>query len=154
MPVTVDYVPIFPWFGVVLAGIVVGRLVVAGLLDTPLARWRPTGPAGRAVVWVGRWSLAIYLIHQPILYGLLWAAGPVLPPRENVFRASFVGQCVQSCRLQDRAASICQTYCGCMFTHLQGTDLASLQSVSQMTAEQRARWNAILAECVPAMSTK
>ncbi len=56
-PESVDYVPVFPWFGVVLAGLVLGRLFVAHALDTPFARWRPTERFSAAMVWLGRWSL-------------------------------------------------------------------------------------------------
>ena len=77
-PQTVDYVPVFPWFGVVLAGIVVGRLFVADFRNSAFSRWRPENWAGKAAAWAGRWSLVLYLVHQPILYGLLWAASPLL----------------------------------------------------------------------------
>ena len=149
-PVTVDYVPVFPWFGVVLCGILAGRLMVADFLDTPLARWRPADAAGKAAVWAGRWSLVIYLVHQPLLYGLFWAAGPFLKPDETALRRNFMDQCSQACHLQGRDDATCNTFCGCMFTNLDGTDLLSMRSLGDMSADQRSRWDGILAACRPA----
>lgn len=71
-PLTVDYVPVFPWFGAVLAGIAVAKAAEgAGLWE----RWRagaPPGPVARALAWPGRHSLLIYLLHQPVLIGGIW----------------------------------------------------------------------------------
>lgn len=66
-PFTEDYVPFFPWFGVVLAGIFLGRLMVKNpaLLTIDLPGTRQMAPAGRH-------SLAIYLLHQPLLLGVLF----------------------------------------------------------------------------------
>lgn len=66
-PFTEDYVPIFPWFGVVLAGIFLGRLIVKNpaLLTIDLIGTRQLAQAGRH-------SLAIYLLHQPLLLGVLF----------------------------------------------------------------------------------
>ena len=67
-PSTEDYVPLFPWTGVLLLGIAAGhalsRVRFAAL--APLAR----APAVLGVL--GRHSLAFYLLHQPILIGALW----------------------------------------------------------------------------------
>lgn len=65
-PFTEDYVPFFPWFGVVLLGIFLGKLIVA----------RPSLPGGelpgmRPFMFAGQHSLAIYLLHQPALLGIL-----------------------------------------------------------------------------------
>jgi uncharacterized membrane protein len=67
-PATEDYVPLAPWAGFVLVGIAVGQW---------LARraWRPLVPLARAPRWIrflGRHSLVVYMIHQPVLLGLLW----------------------------------------------------------------------------------
>ncbi len=153
VPSTVDYVPVFPWFGVVLSGIIVGRMIVADFIDSPLARWRPADRLGKAAVWAGRWSLAIYLIHQPILYGLLWAAGPFVKPDEAVLQRNFMDQCSQACHLQGHDDATCNTFCGCMFTNLAGSDLMAVRSVADMTEAQRTRWNGILAACRPGDST-
>jgi uncharacterized membrane protein len=70
---SIDYVPIFPWFGPVLVGIATARLMTrAGAWDR-LAQWQ-AGPVARALAWPGRHSLAVYLIHQPVLISLVWVA--------------------------------------------------------------------------------
>src|SRR5262249_42907415 len=38
---SVDYVPVFPWFGVVLAGVVGGKLFLASSAPDWLAGWQP-----------------------------------------------------------------------------------------------------------------
>jgi uncharacterized membrane protein len=68
-PYTEDYVPLIPWFGVVLAGIYLGKLLLTyrpSVLDyQPDNRLRPLMLAGQN-------SLLIYLLHQPILLGILY----------------------------------------------------------------------------------
>lgn len=68
---TVDFEPLFPWFGPILIGLGLGRLGSHLGLWVWLARL----PAPRLITalgWPGRHSLAIYLLHQPILFGLVW----------------------------------------------------------------------------------
>jgi uncharacterized membrane protein len=69
-PVTEDYVPLFPWTGVMLVGIAAGHALVADRfrIIAPLARL----PA--AVGLLGRHSLLVYMVHQPVLLGLVWLA--------------------------------------------------------------------------------
>jgi uncharacterized membrane protein len=69
VPATNDYEPIFPWFGYVLAGMALARL---GL---PALRAEGGGGPGAGLLGsIGRWSLPIYLIHQPLLFGATLAA--------------------------------------------------------------------------------
>jgi len=65
-PYTEDYVPLFPWVGLVLVGVALGHALVqhAGALA------RIEGPGW--LRFLGRHSLVTYLVHQPILLGLLW----------------------------------------------------------------------------------
>ena len=71
-----DYRPLLPWFGVVLLGLFAGNMVYGG-------GKRPALFAGKAPVLarpllpLGRNSLFIYLIHQPILVALLAALGVI-----------------------------------------------------------------------------
>ncbi|CAN5870441.1 heparan-alpha-glucosaminide N-acetyltransferase [soil metagenome] len=68
-----DYRPLLPWFGVVLLGIFFGNAIYLV--------WRKARPAAPAPAYVGplnflgRHTLFIYLIHQPILIAILWALG-------------------------------------------------------------------------------
>jgi uncharacterized membrane protein len=69
-PVTEDYVPVLPWLGVMLIGLVAGQ---------QLLRRRPSWLTAR-VPWVagrlavlGRWSLSFYMVHQPVFIGVLMA---------------------------------------------------------------------------------
>lgn len=70
-PGMVDYVPLLPWAAPFLAGMVLGRVGTATGLWRSLARAET--PLTRRLSWPGRHSLAIYLVHQPVLIGLVWA---------------------------------------------------------------------------------
>ena len=76
LPVTEDYVPVLPWFGMMLAGYLVaslllvhGRGALAGPLPSPV----------RPLAVLGRWSLSFYMLHQPILIGSLLLFRMVFP---------------------------------------------------------------------------
>lgn len=69
---SVDYVPVVPWLGVVLIGMAVGFLLYPG----GKRRFKIALPETKtldAVCMMGRNSLVIYLIHQPIIVAVLLA---------------------------------------------------------------------------------
>ena len=69
-PITEDYVPLFPWLGVAWWGLAAGQWVLVH------RRGWFTGPLPRAfapLAVLGRWSLSFYMLHQPVLIGLLMA---------------------------------------------------------------------------------
>jgi uncharacterized membrane protein len=67
-PPTQDFVPLFPWFGAVLVGIALGATLAARRF-APIAA---LNGAPRALRWLGRHSLVIYMVHQPLMIGVLW----------------------------------------------------------------------------------
>ena len=82
-PVTEDFVPVLPWLGVLLFGLAAGNgcCACARLAERPAAR------AGAAAGALGRWSLSFYMLHQPVLIGLLMARGAArLMPDEHAQR--------------------------------------------------------------------
>lgn len=70
-PATEDYVPLLPWIGVVAFGIGLASLWQRASFRAPAALARPRGAAARALLVLGRWPLTVYLLHQPVLMGLL-----------------------------------------------------------------------------------
>ena len=76
-PPTEDYVPLIPWFGMVLLGIVLGNRVWLREPLPPIARWHSAHPLARLLSLPGRHSLLVYMLHQPLLLGMLWIARQV-----------------------------------------------------------------------------
>ena len=67
-----DYFPLIPWFGIFLVGAALGKTLYAS--KRSLLPWRlPT----TFVNFAGRHSLLIYIIHQPVIMGVLYALGLV-----------------------------------------------------------------------------
>ena len=65
-PITEDYVPLVPWFGVVLVGVWLGRWIGVGWGRLTLPRTMTP------LVILGRYSLLVYMLHQPVIMGLLY----------------------------------------------------------------------------------
>lgn len=70
-----DYYPLLPWFGFAVLGIWAGRRLYPGRMRRftlpDLAHVAPV----RALSFLGRHSLVIYLVHQPVLLALLIGLG-------------------------------------------------------------------------------
>jgi uncharacterized membrane protein len=69
-PITEDYVPLLPWFGVVLVGMFVGHRLMPSRLESVASR--PILPGERLLALMGRHSLLLYMVHQPIFLALLY----------------------------------------------------------------------------------
>lgn len=66
---SIDYVPLLPWFAIVLIGLWLGWL---GYERYP--QWRTSMPtlSMSPLRWMGRNALLIYLVHQPILVASIY----------------------------------------------------------------------------------
>jgi uncharacterized membrane protein len=62
-----DYYPLIPYFFLFLAGTFIGPAVRDGKLPGWFYKWRI-----RPIEWVGRNSLWIYILHQPLFFGLFF----------------------------------------------------------------------------------
>ena len=67
---SVDYTPLIPWFGVVLIGIFAGKILYPAGKKTLFADSHPPSAAG-GLMFLGRHSLLIYLLHQPVIILIL-----------------------------------------------------------------------------------
>lgn len=116
-----DYVPIFPWFGAVLAGIALARFAatagfVARLSSVVLPRTRP-------LQFIGRHSLAFYLIHQPVLIGLVWTFAQFFPAARETPEVQFRNACEAQCK-DVRDEAFCARYCLCMLDGIEAQGLS------------------------------
>lgn len=140
-----DYVPLFPWFGAVLAGIALARLARgAGLLDR-LARYAP-GRWSRPLQLAGRHSLAVYLVHQPVLIACVWAFAQVFPAPQETREVRFLRTCERQCA-EIRDGEFCPRYCACMLDAIEGAGLADAVFAGQATADLQSRLEDLAGVC-------
>ena len=116
-PVSNDWRPLLPYFGVVLMGIISTRLLLARGLPAWLTQWRAQASASRALVWGGRHSLLVYLVHQPVFLAVLFmvaraVSGPqaAMAPQDEAFVTSCATQCVTS----GGGPQMCRNVCLCI----------------------------------------
>jgi len=69
-PVTEDYVPLLPWIGVMGLGYAATREV---LRARPRLLGGALPGAFQPLALLGRWPLTFYMVHQPVLIGLVMA---------------------------------------------------------------------------------
>lgn len=110
-----DFVPLLPWIGPILLGIAATRIAgTAGLLQPP-ARL-PAGPA--LLRLAGRNSLVFYLLHQPLLIGLVYLATVIAPPQKPDPIIGYLRSCETSCAAQGETPASCSVFCACTLDKL------------------------------------
>lgn len=71
----VDYYPLLPWGGMALLGVAAGKALYAdGTRPVPLPDLSMLPPI-RGLRLLGRHSLLIYMLHQPVLFGIVTLLG-------------------------------------------------------------------------------
>ena len=120
-----DYVPLFPWFGVVLVGIAMMTSLQSAGLTARMALIR-VGAWAKPFRLAGRHSLAVYLLHQPLLIGLVWLFAQVWPAAAPSQSEQFISACEMRCA-ETQTESFCRPYCGCMLESIERADM--LQSM-------------------------
>lgn len=143
MPNSSDFVPLFPWFGFVLLGIVIARLAPAALLALPGIG----GRAGRILGRAGRHSLLIYLIHQPVLYGSLALLAMAVVKQPDPEARPFLSSCRAQCQNNGGDAPSCSKLCLCALDSARSEGLWSNMLRDQLNEEQRRRVEAIGRRC-------
>jgi uncharacterized membrane protein len=76
-PLMEDYVPLLPWWALMVWGLALGQYLLArhprllsGGVGTPIGG---LNTVFRGLATLGRYSLSFYMVHQPVFWGLLLA---------------------------------------------------------------------------------
>ncbi len=113
-PVTNDYVPVFPWTGIVLLGMAAALAIDRNGLWPRLADSNGRLVPLRPLRWLGRHSLLFYLLHQPVLFGLVAGATAISPPDPI---ARFASDCRHDFRRQLEEPRLGR-FCDCLQARL------------------------------------
>ncbi len=107
-PATNDYRPLLPWLGAMLLGVAATQaLRERSLISYGSDKQRGSAP----LVWLGRHSLALYLIHQPAFFAAFSAIALFTHPA--IETQSFAQACQAQCEARGADAEMCRKTCAC-----------------------------------------
>lgn len=117
---SVDFVPIFPWSAFAVLGSAVAKLYLKNnLTSTNNPKKRYLGK--KIILILSEYSLLIYLVHQPILFGALYFNKNMIYMQNKI---DFIQNCITKCS-ENNNQKICPTYCKCMQNKLKTTQALS-----------------------------
>jgi uncharacterized membrane protein len=134
-----DYVPLFPWALAFFAGLSAASLAIRTNLPQRLAR---LGTGGSLIARAGRHSLIFYLVHQPLLFGLVYLLSLAAPadPTPGILR-----QCQMVCT-QSNGEAFCHSFCQCSVDALKKQSLFEPWRAGKIKADDE-RFEAISIQC-------
>lgn len=140
-----DYVPLLPWSAAVLSGIGVSRMpfVANRVRQFESGEKLPRGPKS-ALAFLGRHSLVLYLVHQPVLISILYGVSLAYPAPGHP--DAFVRSCVATC-VPDANAAFCKRYCDCALKGLEGQELLGTLQSGTMPEAYRGEIDKIRSQC-------
>jgi uncharacterized membrane protein len=138
---------LLPWSGFVFLGLGLARLNLPRLRAWPISLWRPAAWPGRALAFAGRHSLAIYLIHQPILFGVLFATTALTGAGAAQEAAEFTKVCQRECVAGGGEPQACAPACQCVVQGLQKAGLSRAVALDALDDAQREQYSGIVRSC-------
>lgn len=66
-PSSMDYIPLIPWLGVFLLGMGCAQFLPTKTRSEAPKQWM------KPIIWLGKHSLPFYLIHQLVVFAILWS---------------------------------------------------------------------------------
>lgn len=72
LPNQADFMPIFPWMGIFLLGALVGRTCYKDKKTLVPTENKILRGISAPIEFLGKHSLIIYVVHQPLVYGILY----------------------------------------------------------------------------------
>lgn len=140
-PATLDWRPLTPWAGITLLAIGLTRLAPA------IPAWRAQAAPWRALAFGGRHSLAVYLIHQPILMGALWAALHLSGYSERLSVEAYSRACRPACVEAGGEIDACDRACACVVRDAAAQGLAARLGAHALAETERSRIGQIVESC-------
>ncbi|MEO1746579.1 MAG: heparan-alpha-glucosaminide N-acetyltransferase, partial [Pseudomonadota bacterium] len=136
-----DYVPLFPWFAAILVGMAFARS--PAFASVPMMASAASSNVTKGLQWIGQRSLAYYMLHQPVLIGLLYIATLFAPPQPRMVADDlipddpFLDACETNC-LGSAGADFCIAYCACTDIRLQQNGLKAPWLAGDLTVDDPA----------------
>jgi uncharacterized membrane protein len=95
---------------------------------------------GRVLAFGGRHSLLVYLVHQPVFFGLLSLAVAMGAPKADLATppGQFAAACTRTCSATGTDAGYCQRMCGCVGDRLAGSPLLTRSMQGAVTPDDEA----------------
>lgn len=142
-----DWRPFLPWFGVMLAGILLGRQILARGLPGHMDSWQPGGLLSRGLVWGGRHSLLVYLAHQPIFIAVIFVIAKMAGPQPVTASAPFTQACEAQCVKSNGQAGYCKRVCGCIVQQAQAHNIWRGVLANKLSDDERVRFTDLTRTC-------
>ena len=149
---SVDYVPLAPWTGATLLGVALSKAMRRSAFMPSLKQMEFGGLAGRALRWMGRHSLPIYLLHQPLLYGLVWSVTLLGPNMDRTSR-SFQTNCAENCAASIGDQALCVAACRCTLDGLKAENIWEPLLSTPQDPNLQTRMNQLYSACLAAPGT-
>jgi uncharacterized membrane protein len=146
-PLSNDWRPVFPWVGFALIGVVAMRAGLDYSLPAWFTNWRGADSPSRGLRTLGRHSLLVYLVHQPVFLALLFVGLHVVGRSGDPDEAPFVSACETKCIAAGTDATICAKFCGCIVQETRTAALWRKVLTQSLNAGEQERLDGLTRQC-------